>query len=448
MQQYDRALAAAIQEAVDAFIGVRKQDKLDKLTKEYAKKQKNCAAEAIEERNQLCLEEAEKARQIEQEYQRSTWIADAARRAGQISVVTHAVKYTHPGAKGSNFYAPASTCRDDMVCTDIFSLHEDVVGNAAALDVYKFLRQPAAGKVLFDYILADEPAFIAALGEDASIVQSWMKSFKKMREPQKQPASHTLARQVYVPLSEGGYHLLAPLFPSSLVQSFSLAMQEARFGETAKRAREACKKNETCEQGYVGYPNLLVQRYGGTKPQNISQLNSERHGENWLLSSCPPQWQSEPLLLPLRVDSVFGSFLLRRRAIRQGLKELRLFLEKTQYTNVAIRQSRADRVDGIVDDIVQWAAQLRQRAGWSKTAECRLLDVELCWLDPVRAAEDGLESAFQGAWRAEIARRFARWFNAQLKTDALHMGDDEYEAWRHVVTDALRFFEEELDYAV
>lgn len=446
MEQYDRTLAAAIQEAVDAFIGARKQEKLDKLNKEYVKQQKTYAEEAIEARNQLHLEEEDKVRQIDLDFQRGTWIADAARRAAQIAVVTHAVKYIHPGAKGSNFYAPAATCQDDMVCTDVFSLHDDVVGNAAALDVYKFLRQPAAGKTLFEHILADEPAFIAAVGEDAATVQGWMDAFKQMREPQDQPASHTLARQVYFPLPEGGYHLLAPLFPSSLVQAFSLSLQEACFGEAAKTAREAHKKEEVCDHGYVKYPKLLVQRYGGTKPQNISQLNSERHGENWLLSSCPPQWQSDPLRLPLRVDSVFGSPLLGRRGIRLGLKELRLFLEKTQYTNMHIRQSRADRVDDIIDDILQWAAQLRERSGWSRTAECRLPDAELCWLDPARAAEDGLDISPHGAWRAEVARRFARWFNAQLTTKALHMGDDEYEAWRHVVTDALRVFEEELGY--
>jgi CRISPR-associated protein Csy1 len=37
-------------------------------------------------------------------YQPRTWLTDAARRAGQISLVTHAAKFTHGDAKSSSIY--------------------------------------------------------------------------------------------------------------------------------------------------------------------------------------------------------------------------------------------------------------------------------------------------------------------------------------------------------
>ena len=49
------------------------------------------------------------------------------------------------------------------------------------------------------------------------------------------------------------------------------------------------------------YASLAVQELGGTKPQNISQLNSERRGDNYLLASLPPVWKT------VAVQPVHGS---------------------------------------------------------------------------------------------------------------------------------------------
>lgn len=44
-----------------------------------------------------------------EQHQSVTWLADAARRAGQIQAVTHSLKPIHPDARGSNLYFPPDT---------------------------------------------------------------------------------------------------------------------------------------------------------------------------------------------------------------------------------------------------------------------------------------------------------------------------------------------------
>lgn len=416
---------------------------------------RECIEQFLQER---CAEKLKKAKdEGEQEeilarHERETWLADAVRRSTWIKLITHALKYIHPDAKGTSLY-----CREEgmppegLVCTaSCGNICEDVVGNAAALDVYKLLKLEVGGKSLLQRVGEDDSALRAAFSDDVELASSWMAGLRELRSSEDRPASHTLAKQVYFPLENGEYHLLAPLFPTSLVQRVYTVLREDRFGEAAKEAREARKNGAYCEHGYSDYPDLLVQKYGGTKPQNISQLNSERHGENWLLSSCPPTWRMERIRLPLGVESVFGHVLNWRREIRQRRDILVKFLEKmahTSYTNVAIRDARAEMLDDILGAILQWVAIIQeQEEGWTADPKCRLHPVEQFWLDPGRGTLD-LEWGKQreaGQWREELIQRFARWLNVWLTTKKLRMSDDEHREWKKQITEALRAFEREV----
>ena len=71
----------------------------------------------------------------------ANWLDGAAQRACQISMVTHAAKFTHSSAKGSNILA--ADLGQDRRYLDTASLPSpvlDAVGNAAALDVARLLQ--------------------------------------------------------------------------------------------------------------------------------------------------------------------------------------------------------------------------------------------------------------------------------------------------------------------
>ena len=405
-----------IRAAILQFLQARLQPKLDKLK-----------ADEDEARQKLLLEHEPKA-----------WIADAARRVGQIQRVTHALKFTHPKARGSSLSSTGNPHAGPLeVGTHTLgtTLPADVVGDAAALDVYKFLNLTIDGHSLLQLAEARNPALAAAFSADGLEAETWMAAFATLPEPNGAPASHKLAKQLYWPLEDGGYHLLAPLFPTSLVHVVWAGIRQDRFSDEAKAARAAHREKRPHAHGYREYPDMAIQNFGGTKPQNISQLNSERYGENWLLCSAPPIWQSVPVSPPLYMDSVFARRFGRRTEVRQLTRALRKFLEKAAGadSNIRIRNKRAELVDEITDELFQFAAEIQDmEAGWSARPECRLNAAEQCWLDPQRAeVDEEFAGRYRcGDWQAEIGLRFGNWLNAAISSERIPLGQVEAEVWQ------------------
>jgi CRISPR-associated protein Csy1 len=313
----------------------------------------------------------------------------------------------------------------------------DVVGNAAALDVYKFLKLEHQGRSLLALSMARDANFAAALSSDAVQAQAWMAAFAGLAERHGRVTSHTLAKQLYWPVGndlhdDASFHLLAPLYATSLAHRVYQTVQDDRFSEEATAARQARKEGRYSARPVREYPQLAIQKLGGTKPQNISQLNSERRGENLLFASLPPMWRSIDVKPLLGTESMFPRFS-RRVEVRQLVKALLAFLKSDPSRNVKARKRRAELVDGIIDEFLQFSAELRfLPSGWSHTPECRLSSAEKYWLDrkgvALILASEGLPLPTDTAERVSVL--FANWLNAQLR-DPLPMGDPEFLEWRN-----------------
>lgn len=368
--------------------------------------------------------------ELRAQFEATTWLADAARRAGQIQAVTHSLKPIHPDAKGSSLFCEPSALpsRQELSSQVLGSQFDtDVVGNAAALDVYKLLKLEHDGQSLLSLCVAQDPDLCAALHSDESIATAWMQAFAGLAQPRGTFSSHTQAKQVYWPLGapsdDASYHLLAPLFPTSLVHRVYHQLQDDRFSDEAKAAREARKSGAFHERPVREYRNLAIQKLGGTKPQNISQLNSERRGENALFASLPPMWQSLGVKPPMGVDSMFEPFRWRGD-VRALVKQLRTFLEGGPARNRATRDYIDELLGALLDELMQYIAEVQALPpGWSADAQCLLPEHQKALLDDgagLLTADEPLDS---------LATDFAHWLNAQLR-DPLPLGDDEYLHWR------------------
>jgi CRISPR-associated protein Csy1 len=413
-----------IKAVINTFLDERRQPKLDALKPE----------------------EDEKRQQVLLDYLPANWLPDAAHRVGQIQQVTHALKFTHPDARGSNLNAAGNPAADaGMIGTHTVSnkLSPDVVGNAAALDVYKFLRLAVGGQSILDLAIADDPALASALSDTPELAQAWMSAFASLAQAKGQPASNKLAKQIYWPVGDKDYHLLGPLFPTSLVHGVWKTIREDRFSDDAKAAREAKRNGVAHPHGYREYPDIAIQNFGGTKPQNISQLNSERYGENFLLPSLPPNWKSADIHRPLAVDSVFDRIFGSRKRVRELVRILRDFLVSVEHAqnNMRIQNKRAELAGLIRDEALQYAAELQQlEAGWTQQPKCQLNSAEQCWLDPMRAETDADFASLcrKGDWQDEICRRFGNWLNARLTTANTPMSAVEAAHWRDVLDKEMR----------
>lgn len=357
------------------------------------------------------------------EYDPEGWLDSASKRASQISVATHVLKYTHGDAKGTNIWVKEKPQTNDGVLPYVTTeslkdLKNDIsVRNAAALDIVGLLELPSGGEILLDLLARNDSSPFTSFTSCENKLAAWMTGLRSVLvDPSLK--SHSLAKQVYFPVGSEGYHLLGPLFPSSLAHNLYEKVQNSRFSETAKKAREARKKDEFSDETLTDFPDLAIQSFGGSKPQNISRLNNLRRGKVYLLGNAPPVWKTikKP---PYHKNSFWRLYESKSFSL---IKELKSYLKsvKKLNNNKEIRLEIRSYVDQLLDILLYSSAEIQAlKTGWSK--DCLLPLEEQIWLDPHR--EDFILSQRDSAWRELIATRFARWVIQKLETEELKFSD-------------------------
>lgn len=430
MKQEPSARSAALRQLMQTFIDERLTTKLEKLEPDDPK-----------------------YAELQEQYRFDNWVEDAARRVSQLQVVTHTLKATHPDAKGSSLFIPPEA----LSTTPWVGSHlldngyaTDVVGNAAALDVYKFLKLEFQGQTLLALAQAEDAEFRAALNDSPKQAQVWADAFSSITDSKGNSRSSIRAKQIYwlvgdEPAQDEDFHLLSPLYPSSLVHRVFQRIQHDRFSDEAKAARQARREHKPAETGHADYLNLATQKLGGTNTQNISQLNSERGGNNYLLASLPPVWHSRSKRPPLKTDSVFPRFV-RSKQPRWLLEQLHAFLSSEPPANIQTRRRVDAYVDSLIEELILFSAHLHElEPGWSADPDCRLVEAEQLWLDPWRAEYDEVFAARRafGDWVDEVQHRFANQVNKALAD--LLVGDHEHHDWSGRIHKKLNALREVLD---
>lgn len=370
-------------------------------------------------------------------YEYSAWLENAARKVSQIQVATHILKATHPDASGTNLYViptqlPAVREIGSHTLGDYFA--EDVVGNAAALDVFKFLMIKVEEKPLLHWFRNDDSDLLSALCDDEAKAAKWAEDFSSLIREVSEPVSHSLAKQVYWlagedPRNDDDYHLLQPMFSSSLAHAIHSEIHEAVSGKANRDARDALKNKKPSELSYRDYRGISYRKFGGTKPQNISQLNSERLGRNYLFSSLPPKgWMTSTHNI-LRKQSAFDEFLYFGR-VRELIKSLVSLLSENPKPNIETRSYREELEVALGEELALFGVSIRAQypAGWTRDPACRLPYHQRLWLDPERTALPMSQDSGQqvddenfnrdyslGGWADRVAEDFGLWLNNQLR---------------------------------
>lgn len=409
------------------YIEGRRQPKLEAFDKEAEKK----LAVTVEADEQARLQQQllEQRREIEQKYEVRTWLTDAAARAGQTTLVTHGVKFTHSHAKGSNvFLEPKSKAELFLTSFSLRNPAVDAVGNAAAIDVARLLQAECEGGSLAKSLLQNDYSALATLAESPEELDQWVSGLKRALVSE-ELSSHKLAKQIYFPISEKGeYHVISPLYSSSLSDALYQRIHLSRFSEASKQLRKDRKDNHWSADKLISYSDIAIQKMGGTKPQVVSNLNLVRGGKSYLLRCAPPEWQSvtKP---PVEQKTIFGATVGKLAGgsiwqLHQYLVSV-AELENTRH----IRQKREELVDEIIGVVFSYAAEIQNlphQTGWSKRAECQLKVSQQLWLDPLRQEDDLPFKRLRedtDSWQKEIAADFGHWLNTRLnRSEKLNMG--------------------------
>lgn len=390
----------------------------------------NPIVDFLEKRKQKPLKEAKKpVAEIEQEFQIAVWGASAANRAAQLSLVSHPGKFSHPDARITPVLFVGEYAADGYVRSGNAKAGQDVVGNAAALDVYAFLSVVLDdGRSVLEHFEANSAALKALLAVGEETFAAWRTAFLQIKAVDGGAKTHTNVKQVYFPVADG-YHLLSVLYPSGLMTEHRERLRQMKFSDATKAAREARRKELFHEQGFADMTGLLTLHFGGTKPQNISKLNSNNGGEAWLMPCFPPELQQHYLHLPkadffqwLRWDAEWNEIITALHKLLQ-----------TDYNNVEIRQYRQRRIEQLFDWVMGRAVLLQQQpAGWSGAEGFRLPAAQRFWLDAsYRESNSAPEQ-----WQETITRSMSEWVVTSYKRfrkkqgDAVSLGEIEVKAFQ------------------
>lgn len=380
----------------------------------------------------------EKQQECEQNFSLSNWLPDAAKRAGQISISSHPCTFSHPSArKNKNGYVSSVIAKnraqaDGFLRSGNVSVEVDALGNAAALDVYKFLSlEMADRRSLLTHIEQGSELAQGLLTQPNTDYQTLREGFLKMIDTDQEAISSSKVKQVYFPVAEGEYHLLSLLTHSGHLFELRQRLDALRFGEEVKQARECRKNGQFYPDGYQEIFGLTTIGFGGTKPQNISVLNNKNAGKAHLLASTPPELKPRNLRLPT-TDFFKESFTAWQA--KETLEALhRLF--KKDYNNINIRDGRDYRIQEYVDLVIHKMWQVRLfLADYQGDLSSDLKPEQKFWLYP-EYEQYRLE---ENEWLEGIIRQISRSliFNySKVTNNSTALADDELLAIERVVRD-------------
>ncbi|GAB2680579.1 type I-F CRISPR-associated protein Csy1 [Aliiglaciecola aliphaticivorans] len=438
-------MEATLTQALADYIEQRKQAKLEPFQKAL-----NKVLEKSENEIEIATakaEYAEKSAPIEESYKPVVWLTDAAKKAKYIKLATHAIKFTHSDAKASSILFSKTDMENQSFLATI-SLKEkyiDAVCSAGFLGIAKFLKIEVNGESLITQLQQNHAQALSAFTDNAELLQTWVDDFKLALVDEKL-SSHNLSKQIYFPIkSESNdveYHLLCPLFSSALAHNLHKKVTGTRFGDS-KDIRDARRANKYDERIDVSFPDTAVQTFGGAHPKNISELNQERQGNNFLLSCKPPTFQAQ-VKPPINNTSLFNRQLTFK--VSGYLRDFKAFLSKLkpEKNNFKVRYKRDYHfILPILDQLMIHAANIQTLpAGWASESNCKLKHAHALWLDVYNPNESFQREREKLDWQAVIAADFASWLIKQLKNDEKYrLGDIEHAYFSKVCLHQLKRFE-------
>ena len=343
-------------------------------------------------------------------------------------------KYTHPDSTIS-VYQSCGTAEEGYVLTE---------GNQCDFDIYmgNGNRIPAANFLLFPIVLNESvledilhhggrtKAVLEKMGLDYLLLESAIQVMEDKSNPIPSYTESQL-RQVYFPVGPDQYHLLTILPASSLMWKCTSIIQ--RFRARAFAVRD--KKDPEYGGDWEEIKNLTMVGFGGTKPQNISALNSRRGGKAYLLPSLPPVWLQRSVRKPKRN---FFYNTINKWSFQSDIFALHTLMQQGRNT-VKIRENIVNIVMHMADNVLAQGDILREEPeGWTDEVLYENLPLpQKIWLD-----EKYKELRKDTDWIIAVSEDFARWlirtYDRFLGHEAYMLGDSEFAFFKDIMVKALK----------
>lgn len=440
--------------AIKAFLASQYEKKTETEQKQLVKAVESNDHEKVTELKETLAEAKDK-------YSVANWIPDAATRmAKQLKFGTHISKGVHPMSRGDNISFDKT---DDLSVTligthSIESNYIDANSSAAALPLAAFFDFEIDDTTkIRDLILVDNTDFVASLAGDQSLAKTYQQNFKAaLQNVITEPVTDERNKQLLwvtnayqgEDIDELNYINIIPLYPSVLTHEMYQRINQLKFSDENKAARDNRFKKTADQQPYISLNNLATVQLGGTKSQNVGRLNNFQSGRNYLLPSLPPILNlADSTFKPSKfANTIFAKSLANK--VNPILQDI-FYVVKSAKNTVDIRDARKEAMDEILKRIFEFANYMRNDlpAGWTKDSE--LDECEQFWLDPKRAElpdeEEWSARREQTEWHKEIIHRFASWMNTLLqekfKDIRTEIADPEHNQWEQDIDAMKRLYE-------
>ena len=380
--------------------------------------------------------------EADERYHPELWLTKAIKNS-RYAITTHSSTFTHSDAKSTPILFSKDRVNNGYLGSNNVQLSQsfDVFGNAATdtivKETYLFLTKKLSdGTTVWQHFENETnyaKEFIEKLNQD---FEKTYLSFRKIFVNQDQVKTTGLLKQVYFYTGNFNYHLLSLVVSSPIITEIIKRIDHLRFDDSNKEARECRKKQHYHGAGYGDLLGLTQIGFGGSKPQNVSVLNSQNAGRAYLLASSPPKLEIRSIRLP-KTD--FFVQCLYRKNFQESFIQLHKFMQ-LEINNIDIRTAIHNIIQFVIDRILLEAFKIREHypEGWSEQDYyVSLPKLQRIWLDNMHQQhrEDDQD------WRNELAQDIARWILRSYEKviqDAFKLGDGELLNVKTAVSEAVK----------
>lgn len=354
------------------------------------------------------------AQEIREKYHATTWLNYVAENIGKVFLnVSHIAKLTHSSSQAVNI-------KDDIVQTKHLHLISTQTAKANSLDrgyadakfapIAEFLTYPVENtdKQLGEILRENEQCF-AKISDSQAERQAWCDAIKGAYVAQKL-SSHTLAKQIYVPVADG-YHLVSPMYSSSLTQHIFETIKHAHDKDNP--ANIAKKKGEYHQDESIYFAGVAALATTKSNHQNASFLNGQRSGQLYLFSALPPKIKPNPNP-PKSVNELLNVCYLDCKDELFEIKKLLLVIEnKALFLNDDRKNALIEHIQNIGDTIITQMMIIYQNQANGWTDNVNMPAYLKLFLDKSMSEQWVLSQPELMSELAKLAKDISAWISTQ-----------------------------------
>lgn len=340
-------------------------------------------------------------------------------RINQISLSTHVSKFTHAdNSVAMNALYHPKECQLGLISSDVIikdDVDYDFSGNSGVMDAAKMLNKTTAkGDLLINELLCDDFSSLKKYSNNAKQLSSWRNKFNAWSTA-KGVESGNNSKQLLFPISDNfnEYHVISPLFPSSLYNKIHNMIKESKFD---KKTRDLRRASLGSSKEVIYHKDIADVGHNRGKAGIRSYLNSKRGGSTFLLNCSPPSNSNAPYYNLSSRFSFWNTY-----SYMDGISESLDHISSMTIDSDDFHEA----IDLIIDQWVQLVYSIRLNKQPSWTDESEIKPEEKYLLD------SGYNEEPNERWMKDIADSYALWLNNALnkRIKSIHFGEEHAILW-------------------